>query len=126
MKTIKWMGLLIILLVAVPIVQNGIRYKMGPLVALLVVHSWQDTQWSPTYSYWRFRQIVPGMTTNDVIRILGPCLAETTYEGTRQWHYTCGRDGAVMSSSSFSTHERWVCIDSNGTVTGKVMDFNFD
>ena len=108
---VKWFALIIVVLLAIPIVQNGIRYKMNPLESLIVVPFYKDTKWSDNYSYWRFRQISVGMTTNDVVRILGPCLVETSYDGAKQWHYTCGRDGAVMSGSRFSTHERWVCIN---------------
>ena len=114
-----------LLLLAVPIIQNGIRYKMDPLTALSV-YIMDGTEWSPNYSYRKFQSINIGMTTNDVLRILGPCLATTTYKDITQWHYTRGRDGGVMSSSSYSTHWRVIHFDTNGVVTGKVYTFYFD
>ena len=114
-----------LLLLAFPIIQNGIRYKMNPLTALSVIIM-DGTEWSPNYSYRKFQNIDIGMKTNEVLEILGPCLETTTYNGETQWHYTRGQDGRVMSSSSYSTHRRGIIFGTNGLVTKKVYSFYFD
>ena len=109
----------------VPIAYNSIRYKMNPIAAALIPFS-DGTEWSPNYSYWKFTKIKTGMTTNDVLSILGPSLAVTRYQDQTQWHYTRGKDGGVMSGSEYSTHFRIIHFNTNGVVTSKIYDFYFD
>lgn len=125
----KWpvtlLVVIVLMLLAFPAIQNGIRYKMNPIEASMVPIL-DGTEWSPDYSFEKFGQITVGMTTSDVLRILGPCFAVTTYDGEAQWHYTRGRDGRVMSSSQYSTHRRGILFDTNGLVVGKVYEYYFD
>lgn len=109
----------------VPIAYNSIRYKMSPIAAALIPVM-DGTEWSPNYSYWKFKKIRVGMTTNDVLNILGPCLAVTQYQDRTQWHYTRGKDGGVMSGSAYSTHFRIIHFNTNGVVTSKTYAFYFD
>ena len=108
-----------------PIVFNSLRYRMNPIAAALIPLV-DGTDWAPNYSFWKFRQIDIGMTTNDVLSILGPCIAITQYEDQTQWHYTRGKDGGVMSESSFSTHFRIISFGPDGRTTSKTYDFYFD
>lgn len=98
---------------------------MNPLAAAFIPIL-DGTEWSPNYSYLGFRKIHPGITTNDVLNILGPCIAVTHYTDQTQWHYTRGKDGRVMSSSSYSTHFRIVSFGPDSLVSGKTFDFYFD
>ena len=108
-----------------PVAFNSVRYKINPIAAAFI--PWMDgTEWSPNYSYRKFRQIKIGMTTNDVLSILGPCLGTTQFGDLTQWHYTRGKDGGFMSSSSYSTHFRIVSFNPDGKVAGKTYDYYFD
>lgn len=115
----------VLIILFAPIAFNSIRYKINPLSAALI--SLMDgTEWSPSYSYWKFRQVGVGMTSNDVLNILGPCLGTTHFGDLTQWHYTRGKDGRFMSSSSYSTHFRIISFNPDGTVSSKTYDFYFD
>ncbi|MDD4872084.1 MAG: outer membrane protein assembly factor BamE [Kiritimatiellae bacterium] len=109
----------------IPVVRNELRYGITPFQAFAITIM-DDTVWSPGYTTTKFRSIQAGMTTADVSRILGPSLVQTEYESMVSWHYTMGKDGRVMSSSSCSTHERIVHFNTNGIVTHTTYDFYFD
>lgn len=108
-----------------PVVINGVRYKVNPFEAALI-SIMDGTEWSPNYSYRKFRDVHTGMTTNEVKELMGECLAVTHYKDQTQWHYTRGKDGGVMSSSSYSTHFRIVSFGPDGLVSGKMYKFYFD
>jgi hypothetical protein len=108
-----------------PVAFNSIRYRMNPLAAALIPLM-DGTEWSPNYSYSKFRKVHVGMTTNDALNILGPCLAVTHYKDDTQWHYTRGKDGRTMSSSVHSTHFRIVSFGPDSLVSGKTYTFYFD
>ena len=108
-----------------PVLFNSIRYRLNPISAALIPLM-DGTEWSPNYSYRKFVKIRAGMTTSDVQRIMGPCLAVTEYMDQTQWHYTRGKDGGVMSGSSYSTHFRIISFGQDGLVSSKTYDFYFD
>ena len=111
--------------VITPIAFNSIRYRMNPVAAALIPLM-DGTEWSPNYSYATFRKIEVGMTTNDVMGIMGECLGITHYKDQTQWHYTRGLDGGIMSCSKYSTHYRIITFGPDGLVSGKTYTFYFD
>ncbi len=117
---------LVLILIAIPIIQNSRRYHLGPVNALLLP-LFDGTKWASSYSDDAFGAVDEGMTKEEVHNLLGECLVvQKDLSGGDLWHYTIGKDGRVMSASEHSTHLRIVHFGTNGLVVGKTYDFYFD
>jgi hypothetical protein len=87
------------------------------------------TTWAPGFSDSKFMSISPGMTTNQVIQIIGPPLLRESDDYPDQlWFYTTGHDGARGGTSycNGSTHGRLIAFDKNMHVVYKRKWFYFD
>ena len=87
------------------------------------------TTWAPGYSDSKFMSISPGMSTNQVLQILGPPLLHEGHDYPEQyWYYTTGNDGARGGTSycDGSTHGRLVVFDKDRHVTYKKKWYYFD
>ena len=126
-KATLWLVLLLVIIwcVAWPILRNGYLYRMNPLEALLQPFG-DGTEWAKGYSFRKFQSIQPGMTTNDVLKILGPPMAVTKAIDEMHWHYTIGCDGGVMSLSRWDTHVRFIVFGSNGVVRRRHIEYYYD
>ena len=87
------------------------------------------TTWAPGYSDSKFMSISPGMTTNQVLQILGlPLLRESHDYPDQFWYYTAGHNGARGGTSycDGSTHGRLIAFDKNMHVAYNKKWFYFD
>jgi len=54
------------------------------------------TKWAPGYTNAKFSSVQPGMSTNQVLQILGPPLLIRGNDFPNQyWHYTAGSNGGA-------------------------------
>lgn len=111
------------------LITRDMRYSRVPLDEVIPAIFMDTTKWAPGYTDAKFSSIQPGMTTNQVVQILGPPLVMRGNDFPNQyWHYTSGHDGGAggMSECDGSTHGRIVIFTESMMVTNAAAFFYVD
>jgi outer membrane protein assembly factor BamE (lipoprotein component of BamABCDE complex) len=104
-------------------------YGMQPKEAVAAVLMDTTERWAPGYSDQKFLSVTAGMSTNEVLKILGePLLRRSVDFSDQYWYYTVGRNGGGggLSECDGSTHGRVIVFHRNMQVATNLMDFYFD